>query len=323
MAAMDSSAGRDPRPPLRLKLVTSYGRPTALSDMAARTVVFTHIPKTAGTTLDHIMQAAALTRGATWRRARGTIYGPFPGTDRGEALASFEAIGREQLATIDYLTGHLPYGVHARMPRLCLYIALLRDPAARLLSHFLHGAWRGLWMRETPIEELIRARLLVDNPQTRQIAGLHDREEECTSATFAAALANLQSAYAVVGVTERFDEFLKELIGLLRWPDVAYSRHQVGRVVHDEDLLKLIAAAADRYCEFDRRLYEAAANRPLPWSADRFDGADGGTQRQGSVLVVSPSIRFGGRSYGLLAASEFDNALRPKVLKRGGSVAVV
>jgi hypothetical protein len=226
------------------------------------------------------------------------------------------------VATLDYLTGHLPYGIHARLPRSCLYVTLLRDPTAQLLSYFRFGVERGVWSRETPVDELIRAAHLIDNPQVRQIAGLRDRNAECTPATLATALANL-SAYAVVGITERFDEFLKALIALLHWPDVAYTRHQVGSLPVDAGLAERIAAAAERHCALDRALYDAAARRPVPWSADQVEGAGVGGGRQRSVLVVAPPIRISGRRYGLLSAAEFDNVLCPDVLKRGGSVDVV
>ncbi len=302
--------------PLRLRLATAYAGLAPRADATPQTVVFTHIPKTAGTTLDHIMYATSLSRGAVYRRARGAIYGPLP-----DALAQFETWDRDQLATLDYLAGHLPYGIHARLPRSCLYVTLLRDPSAQLLSYFRFGVARGVWSRETPVDELIRAGHMIDNPQTRQLAGTRDRNAECTPATLAAALANL-SAYAVVGITERFDEFLKALIALLRWPDVAYTRHQVGNLPVDAELAERIAAAAERYCALDRALYDAAARRPAPWSADRVEGAAGGGRQQ-SVLVVAPPIRIGSRRYGLLSAADFDNVLCPDILKRGGSVDVV
>lgn len=323
MPAADAPTWEAAQVPLHLKLVTRHAGLVPRIDTAAHTVIFTHIPKTAGTTLDHIMHAAAAARGAVARRVVDAFYAPLPGTAGGKALAHFEALGRDQLATIDYLTGHLPYGVHARIPRACLYVTLLRNPAAQLLSHFLFGVRRGRWTRETAVEELMQTRRLIDNPQTRQIAGMGDRHAECTPATLAAALANLQSAYAIVGITERFDEVLKALITLLRWPDVAYSRYQVARPFVDEEVSERIAAAAERYCEFDRALYDAAAGRPMPWSAGQFEGVAAGSERQRSVLVVSPLIRFQGRPYGLLNPPQFDNILCRDIMRRGGSIDVV
>jgi hypothetical protein len=317
MAATAAQRGKAEQGGPHLRLVTADAGLTPRNGLAARTIVFTHIPKTAGTTLDHIMLAAALMRGAVWHRARGGIYGPLP-----DALAQFEARDRDLLATLDYLTGHLPYGIHAGLPRSCLYVRLLRDPTAQLLSHFRFGVARGVWSRETPVDELIRAGHLIDNPQTRQIAGVRDRRAECTPATLATALSNL-SAYAVVGITERFDEFLKVLIVLLRWPDVAYTRHQVGSLQIDAGLSERVAAAAEQYCALDRALYDAAARRPEPWSADQVEGVGVGGGRQRSVLVVAPPIRIAGRRYGLLAAADFDNVLCPDILKRGGSVDVI
>jgi len=263
------------------------------------------------------MQAAAVVRRAVWHRARGAIYGALP-----DALAQFETMDRDRLAALDYLTGHLPYGIHARLPRPCLYVTLLRKPAAQLLSYVRFGVARGVWSRDASVEELVRAAHLIDNPQTRQLAGLRDRNAECTEATLAKALANL-SSYAVVGLTERFDEFLKALIALLGWPDVAYTRHQVGNLPVGADLAERVAAAAEQHCTLDRALYDAAARRPAPWSAGPVERVGTGGARQQKVLVVAPPLRIAGRRYGLLDAADFDNLLCPDVLKRGGSVDVV
>ena len=314
MPAPVAPAVKAPQAPLRLRLATAQAGLAPRAGTTPQTVVFTHIPKTAGTTLDNIMHAAALTRGAVWRRVRGAIYSPLP-----DALTQFESWDRDQLATLDYLTGHLPYGIHARLPRSCLYVTLLREPTAQLLSYFRFGVERGLWTRETPVDELMRAGHLIDNPQTRQIAGHRDRGGECTPETLATAIANL-SAYAVVGITERFDALLKALIALLGWPDVAYTRHQVGSLPVDPGLSERIAAAAERYYALDRVLYAAAARHPEPWSADPVASAGA---RQRSVLVVAPPIRVAGRRYGLLSAADFDNVLCSDVRKRGGSVDVV
>src|SRR5206468_1396750 len=89
------------------------------------------------------------------------------------------------------------------------------------------GLDRRTWSRDTPVESLVKHGRLIDNMQTRQIAGIADRDVPCTAKMLAIAIENLRSHYAVVGATERFDDALKTLITLLGWPDIAYSDRQV------------------------------------------------------------------------------------------------
>ncbi len=272
---------------ITLKCVSPYVGLTPIVSLADHTVVFTHIPKTAGTTLDVIMQDIAVAYGLCWHRVRGTLYGGFHGRGKPDTLIEFGTLSNEELSRVHFLTGHLPFGVHQRIQRKCFYITILREPISRLLSQFRFGVQRGGWLADAAIEELFRDGLLIDNAQTRQLAGLQDRNATCTPATLETALANLQSHYGIVGVTERFEEMLKALIGLFSWPDIAFMDLQVNRVSRDAYAENKIAEAARRYNEFDAELYAYAVSRDAPWSDGLFAGTPKPTVKQDRVLVMS------------------------------------
>src|SRR5829696_1924736 len=69
--------------------VTPYGGLTPAVDLRDRTLLFTHVPKTAGTTLDYILRAAAMTQRIPFLRAMGSIYGQFHGAGKGDPQQDF------------------------------------------------------------------------------------------------------------------------------------------------------------------------------------------------------------------------------------------
>ena len=272
---------------ITIKYVSPYGELMPIVWPADHTLVFTHIPKAAGTTLDSILEDIAAADGLNWLRVMGTLYGQFLGPGKPDTLAELDDLSDEALSAAQFLTGHIPFGVHERIEGKCFYITILREPASRLVSHFRYGVERGGWSAATAIEDLLRDGLLIDNPQTRQLAGLRDLGAKCTPATLERALSNLESHYGIVGVTERFDQVLKALIGLYGWPDLAYTDCQVTRAGIGGDVEIKIAEAARRYDELDAELYAWAASRQAPWTDGLFAGAARGTAKQDQVLLTS------------------------------------
>jgi hypothetical protein len=309
--------------PVRLKLATRLADLRPAIDPSCHTIVFTHVPKTGGTTLDHIMHAAAAVGRKQVRRLTFAREGVPPRHVRNQQFLSLDNVSDEQLSVCDYLSGHFPFGIHHRLTRPCLYVTLLRDPVARLLSNVRFGLDRGRWTRDTPVDSLIEQGRLIDNLQTRQIAGIGDRAAPCTAATLTTALENLRSHYAVVGITERFDDALKALITLLDWPDIAYSDRQVSRTQSDPELEARVRAVAERYFAFDIELYAFASAQPAPWRIDVLDGVAGGSVRQKTVLLTSPAVTCNNRPYTLLSASSFDTQICPAVRQQGGEVLFV
>ncbi|MCI0429799.1 MAG: sulfotransferase family 2 domain-containing protein [Rhodospirillales bacterium] len=301
-----------------LKYVSPYATLVPKLDLTGHVFIFTHIPKSAGTSLDYVLTGMASACGLTFRRAMGTLYGIFLGTDKGDAPTDFARLQSDVRERLDIVSGHLPFGVHARLSRPALYMTILREPTARLVSHFRFGVRRGGWPEARPLDDLFRGGYMVDNLQTRQLAGLTDPKLSCTAAVLDRALANLRGQYGVVATTDNFDSALKALIALFRWPDVAYSDRQVGSPEPpDHELLTRAIAAVERYFACDRALYAQVLARPTPWRSDLFEGAADGCHRQDRVLVTSPLFRLNERHVALLPAQTFDETLRPALHQSG------
>lgn len=307
----------------RLRLAIRLAGVAPTMDPSRHTIVFTHIGKTGGTTLDRIIKVAASIGGKRACRLRAPRERSLPPSQHIQELLPLDLIAPDELSACDYVSGHFPFGIHARLPRSCLYITLVRDPVARLLSNIRFGLDRRTWSRDTPVAALVEQGRLIDNMQTRQIAGIDDRDAPCTAKSLAAATENLRSRYAVVGVTERFDDTLKTLITLLGWPDVAYSNRQVSRAPSDPELESDVRDVAERYFALDMELHAYASARPTPWSQDILKGTVTGNARQDSVLVTSPFVRFDNRPFALLPATFFDTQICPAVRRQGGEVIFV
>lgn len=106
----------------------------------------------------------------------------------------------------------------------------------------------------------------LDNGMTRLIAGSEtdlfiNRTPigECTNDLLELAIANLNSHFSVVGITERFDESFLLLCHLMGWSNTYYlsknrNNHNADREVVDQTIIEELEARNS----FDRLLYEHA-----------------------------------------------------------------
>ena len=155
-----------------LHYVTAYADSVPAIDLKTHSLLFTHIPKAGGTTLSHILEPVAASSHIPHPRAIGTIYGQFHGAGKGEAMFEFGRLPEHLLHKRAFFFGHLPYGMHRVLSHPYFYVTLLREPTARLLSQYRFGIRRGGWGESSPIAEVIEKGLIVDNLQTRMLAGL-------------------------------------------------------------------------------------------------------------------------------------------------------
>src|SRR5882672_5988314 len=237
-------------------------------------VAFLHIPKTAGTTLNAILARQyapdetheIMMRGMSWLRPRPTLV-PKP-------LISFSKIRRLKSSlrhgrTVRMIHGHFDLSIKRVLPDDVRLFTFLRDPVERAISHYYHYRRQSgdpihpLAMSST-LEEWVGDRGLVemDNGQTRRLAG--EMNLPCgrvTQALLERAKSNLARNFAVVGLTERFEESLILLQRAFGWVLHRFALRKVGgdRVRRDEvsgATLKVI-----RDCNrYDLDLYRFAAS---------------------------------------------------------------
>jgi hypothetical protein len=225
--------------------------------VTARTVIFLHLPKAAGSTLNRVI-AQQYTPEAIYQ-----VGGKAP-----ELRARELAAGTAPPAKIRLVTGHLPFGVHREVHSDFTYITMLREPVERMISHY-HYARK---LAKHPLHaDIVSGRLTLReaarqlaNHQTRYLA---DQEVRATPETVGrdaleSAKENLARHFAVAGLTERFEETLILLQRELGWKvrPVASSnvtRERPSRSACSEDDLAAIRAVNP----LDLELYDWARSR--------------------------------------------------------------
>ena len=188
-----------------------------MTSFAPRPLVFVHLPKASGSTLQELI-ASQYEGGASF------IF-----TGDQARLHEFTDLPAEERAKYDLLQGHVQFGIHEHLPEPATYITMLRDPIDRVVSHYhfilarpehyLHESMkrRGYSLRDW----LIEARpLVVDNYQLRWLiqTPLADIPPGgITRAMLDEAKWNLENAFTVVGLVERFEESMACLERAFGW----------------------------------------------------------------------------------------------------------
>ncbi len=218
--------------------------------MDREALIFLHIPKTAGTTLNRIIESQ---------------YSPFSvfTMDPFRIRATAERFKRLSVARrrrLRVVRGHLLYGLHAFLPQGATYVTLLREPVARVVSayHFilrrpLHPLHRKLRREKLKIEDCLRLFPQRQNLQCKFIAGVDDGTIEGTR-LLEIAKQNLAKSFSVIGITERFEESLVLMAETFGWQIPVYGNCKVAK--KQPPLDEVAAEAIREHNRLDLELYE-------------------------------------------------------------------
>ncbi len=260
--------------------------------MTDRVVIFLHLPKAAGSTLNRVI-AQQYPPEAIYK-----LGGKTP-----DVIAKELAEGTRPAGMIRLVAGHVGFGIHTAVTEDFTYITMLRDPVERLLSHY-HFART---LPTHPLHAEIASGRLTVRDVARQVANLQTRyladavvrgtAETAGAEALASAKKNLQRHFSVAGLAERFDESLILLQRRLGWKVRAVANSNVTRgrpmrTTHsDEDLAAIREANA-----LDLELYE--------WARARF-----------AAEVASAGLGFR-TAVGWLRARQHALRFRPGFLRR-------
>jgi len=186
------------------------------------TLILLHIPKTAGTTLSIILMN---------KYGEGATHAVTGGSAGREAFSQEpEAARRAPRLFI----GHQAFGLHEHIPRHCEYVTVVREPVARIVSHYhhvlnepKHYLHRYATNRRLSLEQYAENPLKadeLDNGQTRMLADYALSQSVPAGSPerrlLDSAKSNLERFFCCVGLTERFDETMVMLTDTLGWERV-------------------------------------------------------------------------------------------------------
>jgi len=193
------------------------------------TLIFVHLPKTAGTTL----------RGIVERQYRHSlICRAYPSAEGKLESRQVGALPIETIRRIGLLEGHIEFGWHSVLPQKAVYLTMLREPISRVISiynyverdvnHPLHNAVKS---GAIGIEEFLKRKVTADatNGQTYWLSGGVDTEVQSHTAEEALETAknNLTKYFPAVGIQERFDESLVLFKRIYHWRWIYYTSKNV------------------------------------------------------------------------------------------------
>ncbi len=229
-----------------------------------QTLIFVHIPKTAGRTLEAVLERQYKSKEIY------NIYG-----DGGMALNAAKNLSRlppQAKRRLKLIKGHHPFGVHFTLPQPAHYITFLRNPIARVISHYEYIKSHDHPLRDLvlgtnmSLKEYVSSGISLElaNGQTRLISGQDKAVPfgKGNNALLTLAKKNIDRYFVVVGLVERFDESLILMKLQFGWKSAAYVRLNTGRKKTkksqlDSETLETIK----KYNNLDLQLYNYVSQR--------------------------------------------------------------
>ena len=250
-------------------------------------------------------------------RAHGPPYEK-PGAP--PAYQSLRGAARADIDRSQILTGHIPTSIWDRHIDIdeAVFISILRDPIDRFLSHYRHGIQIDSWRYGTKLSELADSGRLADNLQVRMLAGCSDVRQRCDDDMLDAALQMMQRRCFVVGLTDDFETFLGSLITLCDWPQIIYSKYQVGTMEIPGEDLKHLQVQARELNRLDLELIAEVRRRGPVW-INRLDVGHPPAREDDTVLVVSPFVTADDNKLMHFGADDLDN-FEAMIRGRGGKL---
>jgi len=212
---------------------------------------FIHIPKTAGSTLEHIIAEQYPVGGVL--NLRRLALGEEEQVQRIRAMPPATRV----------VSGHLHYGYTAQVPGSWRAFTMLRDPIERVISLYYYIAREP---RHITHEAFKRGKITMEKLAMRQgrvqacfLAGIAPKQPCPDDELLEQAKANLESNVTAFGLTERFDESLLLFNRALGWQVRGYVRQNVTKnrptqdAIADRDLAVIRAHKG-----VDQELYDFA-----------------------------------------------------------------
>lgn len=219
------------------------------------TLILIHIPKTAGTTLSHMLRLRFAMQPANWLRHARTLGYYHLGYARSEhmeaRLTRIASLAPSHQRQVRFFAAHAGFGLRDRLPESmranAAYLTVLREPVARMISTFHHLRSEGRLPADATLRNYLDLRkhfglFKFDNCQTRYLAGERGAAIDspcgsCTRDMLDLAKQRLERDLFWFGVTERFDESVLLLADAIGWRRPRYVRARVTKAAERDEVI--------------------------------------------------------------------------------------
>jgi hypothetical protein len=233
--------------------------------MKLDTLIFLHVPKTAGSTFSSVLirQYPSQLR----------FYGPYDKiVESMDKLSSMPEEMRRRLKLV-YIV-HAGFGIHHCLTQRSSYVSFLRDPWKRTFSDYLHASRNrdhSFYLQAQQgksFDDFLQHRVRMQgltNPMTRLISGINPYQpfRPLSQDALVVACTNIDKYFGVVGLQERYDESLMLMKQYYGWGNIFYQRRNVGQNTKQNEIycspeMREIFQEENSY---DFQLYEFARNK--------------------------------------------------------------
>lgn len=229
-----------------------------------KTILFMHIPKTAGTAFREAIAA-------NFRLSEIAYIYPTP---PGFLVSDLRALSWRQLRSYRIVIGHYQYGMHAALPQASEYITMVREPTARVISQYAYIAetQRELVTDKSgnlmPLGEIFEKHLTVDfdNAIVRCFSGVDQTvfpPGTLTKEIYDRAVHNLQTAFTFVGHQEESEDGYAWLCEHFDWhavPKLSQVNRRTTRKPENADHTAMVDAIR-HHNRWDLQFYEEICRR--------------------------------------------------------------
>lgn len=231
-----------------------------------KSVIFLHIPKAAGSTLNKIVEK---------QYDSNTVF-KINGNCPQESINEFKKLTEVQREQIRLVNGHMPFGLHEFLPQPYTYITMVRDPVERIISSYYfvlqtsgHYLNKKVTSSNMSLNEYVGSGISkeLNNGQVRLLAATNAKSKnvgfgQCSVEMLQLAKKNLQENFSVVGLVERFDETLLLLKRTFGWKNLFYVKHNVTKSRSDkQEISKNTLKLIEKQNSLDIELYKYVQER--------------------------------------------------------------